>query len=202
MRYINKSYFKNRPSLTARGLCFSLLSKIQHSFSGIPTSILHHSWQKLFKKADLLKFLLKWFQDLSTDEDGHLQVTLEGIGLKFETRRVSCGRSWIQCWCFVDSFKVVFCYSQVHIDLCHIRNCSTQGGVFLLEEYGELGFSCFGAVTLPPRKCEINEHKGMEVVQEVGFEVVVWILLVGSLHVGAGRVEVAMQYFFLRPFFV
>lgn len=49
-------------------------------------------------------------KDLSTDEDGHLQVTLEGIGLKFETRRV-------------------------HIDLCHIRNCSTQGGVFLLEEY-------------------------------------------------------------------
>ncbi|KAK2569106.1 MAP kinase-activating death domain protein [Acropora cervicornis] len=97
-------------------------------------------------------------KDLSTDEDGHLQVTLEGIGLKFETRRV-------------------------HIDLCHIRNCSTQGGVFLLEEYGKLGFSCFGAVRLPPRKCEINEHKGMEVVEEVGFEVVVWILLVGSLHV-------------------
>ena len=26
---------------------------------------------------------------------------------------------------------------QVHIDLCHIRNCSTQGGVFLLEEFGK-----------------------------------------------------------------
>ncbi|XP_068760950.1 MAP kinase-activating death domain protein-like isoform X2 [Montipora capricornis] len=49
-------------------------------------------------------------KDLSTDEDGCLQVTLEGIGLKFATRRV-------------------------HIDLCHIRNCSTQGGVFLLEEF-------------------------------------------------------------------
>ena len=51
-------------------------------------------------------------------------------------------------------------------------------------------------MTLPPRKCEINEHKGMEVVEEVGFEVVVWILLVGSLHVGAGRVGIALQYFF------
>ncbi|XP_020620747.1 MAP kinase-activating death domain protein-like isoform X3 [Orbicella faveolata] len=49
-------------------------------------------------------------KDLSTNESGLLQVTLEGIGLKFATRRV-------------------------HIDLCHIRNCSTQGGVFLLEEF-------------------------------------------------------------------
>ncbi|XP_078346326.1 MAP kinase-activating death domain protein-like isoform X2 [Oculina patagonica] len=49
-------------------------------------------------------------KDLSTGEGGLLQVTLEGIGLKFATRRV-------------------------HIDLCHIRNCSTQGGVFLLEEF-------------------------------------------------------------------
>ena len=95
----------------------------------------------------------------------------------------------------MDSFKVVFC-SQVHIDLCHIRNCSTQGGVFLLEEYGKLGFSCFRAVRLRPRKCEINEHKGMEIVEEVGFEVVVWILLAGSLHVGAGRVGIELQYLF------
>ena len=29
-------------------------------------------------------------QDLSTGESGLLQVTLEGIGLKFATRRVSC----------------------------------------------------------------------------------------------------------------
>ena len=29
------------------------------------------------------------FQDLSTGEGGLLQVTLEGIGLKFATRRVS-----------------------------------------------------------------------------------------------------------------
>ena len=29
-------------------------------------------------------------QDLNTNEGGVLQVTLEGIGLKFATRRVSC----------------------------------------------------------------------------------------------------------------
>ncbi|KXJ17599.1 MAP kinase-activating death domain protein [Exaiptasia diaphana] len=49
-------------------------------------------------------------QDMETGENGHLQVTLEGIGLKFCTKRV-------------------------HIDLCHIRNCSTQKGVFVLDEY-------------------------------------------------------------------
>lgn len=48
---------------------------------------------------------------------------------------------------------------------------------------------------MSPRKCEINEHKGMEVVVEVGFEVVVWILLVGSLHVGTGRIGIELQYF-------
>ncbi|PFX25764.1 MAP kinase-activating death domain protein [Stylophora pistillata] len=48
--------------------------------------------------------------DLDTNESGLLQVTLEGIGLKFVKRRV-------------------------HIDLCHIRNCSTQRSVFLLEEF-------------------------------------------------------------------
>lgn len=48
--------------------------------------------------------------DLDTNESGLLQVTLEGIGLKFVKRRV-------------------------HIDLCHIRNCSTQRSVFLLDEF-------------------------------------------------------------------
>lgn len=55
---------------------------------------------------------------------------------------------------------------------------------------------------MSPRKCEINEHKGMEVVVEVGFEVVVWILLVGSLHVGTGRIGIELQYFFEILFFV
>ena len=57
----------------------------------------------------------------------------------------------------------------MHIDLCHIRNCSTQRGVFLLEEYGKLGFSCFGAVRMSLRNCEINGHKGMKIVVEVVF---------------------------------
>ena len=30
----------------------------------------------------------------------------------------------------------------MHIDLCHIRNCSTQGGVFLLEEFGKYKAYC------------------------------------------------------------
>ncbi|XP_048584586.1 MAP kinase-activating death domain protein isoform X2 [Nematostella vectensis] len=49
-------------------------------------------------------------EDISSGEEGKLQVTLEGIGLKFATRRV-------------------------HIDLCHIRNCSTQKGEFVLDEF-------------------------------------------------------------------
>ncbi|XP_031564947.1 MAP kinase-activating death domain protein-like isoform X2 [Actinia tenebrosa] len=49
-------------------------------------------------------------QDMETNEKGQLQVTLEGIGLKFATKRI-------------------------HIDLCHIRNCSTQKGVFVLDEF-------------------------------------------------------------------
>ncbi|EDO49267.1 predicted protein [Nematostella vectensis] len=51
-------------------------------------------------------------EDISSGEEGKLQVTLEGIGLKFATRRV-------------------------HIDLCHIRNCSTQKGEFVLDEFGK-----------------------------------------------------------------
>ena len=43
-----------------------------------------------FITTALLLTAIFLLQDLSTGESGLLQVTLEGIGLKFVTRRVSC----------------------------------------------------------------------------------------------------------------
>uniref|UniRef100_A0A8B9LQ62 MAP kinase-activating death domain protein n=1 Tax=Astyanax mexicanus TaxID=7994 RepID=A0A8B9LQ62_ASTMX len=50
-------------------------------------------------------------QDMKTGEGGLLQVTLEGINLKFM-------------------------HSQVFIELNHIKKCNTVKGVFVLEEFG------------------------------------------------------------------
>uniref|UniRef100_A0A8C2W9J8 MAP kinase-activating death domain protein n=1 Tax=Cyclopterus lumpus TaxID=8103 RepID=A0A8C2W9J8_CYCLU len=50
-------------------------------------------------------------QDMKTGEGGLLQVTLEGINLKFM-------------------------HSQVFIELSHIKKCNTVKGVFVLEEFG------------------------------------------------------------------
>uniref|UniRef100_A0A9J8CWE6 MAP kinase-activating death domain protein n=1 Tax=Cyprinus carpio carpio TaxID=630221 RepID=A0A9J8CWE6_CYPCA len=50
-------------------------------------------------------------QDMKTGEGGLLQVTLEGINLKFM-------------------------HSQVFIELSHIKKCNTVKGVFFLEEFG------------------------------------------------------------------
>uniref|UniRef100_A0A3P9JXQ7 MAP kinase-activating death domain protein n=1 Tax=Oryzias latipes TaxID=8090 RepID=A0A3P9JXQ7_ORYLA len=52
-------------------------------------------------------------QDMKTGEGGLLQVTLEGINLKFM-------------------------HSQVFIELSHIKKCNTVKGVFVLEEFGRL----------------------------------------------------------------
>uniref|UniRef100_A0A287A5G0 MAP kinase-activating death domain protein n=1 Tax=Sus scrofa TaxID=9823 RepID=A0A287A5G0_PIG len=53
-------------------------------------------------------------QDMKTGEGGLLQVTLEGINLKFM-------------------------HSQVFIELNHIKKCNTVRGVFVLEEFGRPG---------------------------------------------------------------
>ena len=40
--------------------------------------------------------------------------------------------------CYYARFIWRFCCRfQIHIDLCHIRNCSTQKGIFVLDEFGE-----------------------------------------------------------------
>ncbi|XP_053922574.1 MAP kinase-activating death domain protein isoform X15 [Cuculus canorus] len=60
-------------------------------------------------------------QDMKTGEGGLLQVTLEGINLKFM-------------------------HSQVFIELNHIKKCNTVRGVFVLEEFGLDGSMKVGIV--------------------------------------------------------
>ncbi|KAG9475834.1 hypothetical protein GDO78_003962 [Eleutherodactylus coqui] len=62
-------------------------------------------------------------QDMKTGEGGLLQVTLEGINLKFM-------------------------HSQVFIQLNHIKKCNTVRGVFVLEEFGNYHPCAAGSVLL------------------------------------------------------
>ncbi|KAL4622875.1 MAP kinase-activating death domain protein-like [Arapaima gigas] len=61
-------------------------------------------------------------QDMKTGEGGLLQVTLEGINLKFM-------------------------HSQVFIELNHIKKCNTVKGVFVLEEFGNYIILILGLYT-------------------------------------------------------
>lgn len=68
-------------------------------------------------------------QDMKTGEGGLLQVTLEGINLKFM-------------------------HNQVFIELNHIKKCNTVRGVFVLEEFGNytillLGLDSHGSNSTP-----------------------------------------------------
>ncbi|KAL7992324.1 hypothetical protein Chor_016580 [Crotalus horridus] len=68
-------------------------------------------------------------QDMKTGEGGLLQVTLEGINLKFM-------------------------HSQVFIELNHIKKCNTVRGVFVLEEFGN-----YIILILVPETKEVVSHK-------------------------------------------
>uniref|UniRef100_A0A671T6V7 MAP kinase-activating death domain protein n=1 Tax=Sinocyclocheilus anshuiensis TaxID=1608454 RepID=A0A671T6V7_9TELE len=73
-------------------------------------------WRRNGQETQLNKFYTKKLggefpvQDMKTGEGGLLQVTLEGINLKFM-------------------------HSQVFIELSHIKKCNTVKGVFVLEEF-------------------------------------------------------------------
>uniref|UniRef100_A0A8C2K812 MAP kinase-activating death domain protein n=1 Tax=Cyprinus carpio TaxID=7962 RepID=A0A8C2K812_CYPCA len=73
-------------------------------------------WRRNGQETQLNKFYTKKLggefpvQDMKTGEGGLLQVTLEGINLKFM-------------------------HSQVFIELSHIKKCNTVKGVFFLEEF-------------------------------------------------------------------
>nr|XP_020726759.1 MAP kinase-activating death domain protein isoform X7 [Odocoileus virginianus texanus] len=81
-------------------------------------------------------------QDLKTGEGGLLQVTLEGINLKFmhnQERKVlpfllsSLLGAFELCVC---GFSRPPFGTQVFIELNHIKKCNTVRGVFVLEEFG------------------------------------------------------------------
>lgn len=77
--------------------------------------------------------------NLETEEEGFLQISMEGIEINFESKKVCLFSESLGFEAF-DS-RILFYFFQSFIELKRVRKCTTQkDDIFVLEEFGKLTY--------------------------------------------------------------